>query len=419
MSGGRLRRGSSLALAVMMGLTTLTMVLGAGLKSPCADRSWVEERRGASGQCYSDIADLLRTEQLADGRLPYLERCDVAAKPCDEYPLVSMYVMRLTASWPGGGDPYTTFFWVNVVLLLACALVITWCLERLGAATALFAVAPTLLIYGTMNWDLVPVAFATVATFAFLKRREVASGVLLGIGAAAKLYPALLVLPFAADRWRTDERGRGVKLVLAAAISWLALNLPFALAAPEGWFHFVRYHSERPAEYDSLWRVACENGLCLTTGAINIASLILFAVGSAFVWRVKERRDPEVPAWTFGFVLVAMFLLTNKVWSPQYALWLLPWFALVAPSFKPYLAFQAAEVLVFVARFSFFQHLEGDGGLPYAVLEIAVAARALALVWCLAAWVRAADYSVAPTVTSPDWAARRIAAKRLPTPNLP
>ena len=86
------------------------------------------------------------------------------------------------------------------------------------------------------------------------------------------------------------------------------------------------------------------------------------------MWRVKERRDPDVPAWTFGFVLVAMFLLTNKVWSPQYALWLLPWFALVAPSFKPYLAFQAAEVLVFVARFSFFQHLEGDGGLPYAAL---------------------------------------------------
>ena len=165
--------------------------------------------------------------------------------------------------------------------------------------------------------------------------------------------------------------------------------------------------------------MACENGLCLSTSAINVASLVLFAVGSAFVWRLKERRDPDVQAWTFGFVLVAMFLLTNKVWSPQYALWLLPWFALVAPSFKPYLAFQAAEVLVFVARFSFFQQLEGDGGLPYAALEIAVAARALALVWCLAAWVRASDYSVAPTVTSPDWAARRIAAKRLPTPNLP
>jgi hypothetical protein len=107
------------------------------------------------------------------------------------------------------------------------------------------------------------------------------------------------------------------------------------------------------------------------------------------------------------------------VWSPQYALWLLPWFALVAPSFKPYLAFQAAEVLVFVARFSFFQQLEGDGGLPYAVLEVAVVARALALAWCLVAWVRASDYSEAPTVTSPDWAASRIAANRLPTPNLP
>ena len=179
MSGSRLRRGSSLALAVMLGLTTLTMVLGAGLKSPCADRSWVEDDTRSQRPVLLRHRRSPRTEQLADGRLPYLERCDVAAKPCDEYPLVSMYVMRLTASWPGGGDPYTTFFWVNVVLLLACALVITWSLERLGAATALFAVAPTLLIYGTMNWDVVPVAFATVATFAFLRRREVASGVLL------------------------------------------------------------------------------------------------------------------------------------------------------------------------------------------------------------------------------------------------
>jgi uncharacterized membrane protein len=242
---------------------------------------------------------------------------------------------------------------------------------------------------------------------------------MLGLGAAAKIYPALLVLPFAADRWRKDERRRGFALGGAAALTWLTVNIPFAVAAPDGWLQFFRYHSARPAEYDSLWRVACASGACLPTGAINVLSLVIFAVGSAVIWRMKERRDPNVPVWTFGFVLVAMFLLTNKVWSPQYALWLLPWFALVAPSFRPYLAFQAAEVLVFVTRFSFFAHLEGGNGLSYGALEIAVLLRAAALLWCLAAWILDAPYSGAPTLTSPDWAARRIAAKRLPTPNLP
>ena len=49
--------------------------------------------------------------------------------------------------------------------------------------------------------------------------------------------------------------------------------------------------------------------------------------------------------------LIVCFLLFNKVYSPQYSLWLLPWFALAVPSWWAFVAFELADVGVFVTRF--------------------------------------------------------------------
>ena len=150
---------------------------------------------------------------------------------------------------------------------------------------------------------------------------------------------------------------------------------------------FFRFNGRRPAEFDSLWRVACEV-VCIDTSVINLLSLGGTLIIAIVVWRAKIRRSPETPLWHLGFPLLAAFLLTNKVWSPQYGLWLLPWFALVAPSFRPFLAYQATEVFVFFARFSFFPSPSGTRTLTYGWLAAALVARAAALTWCLIAWVR-------------------------------
>ena len=43
--------------------------------------------------------------------------------------------------------------------------------------------------------------------------------------------------------------------------------------------------------------------------------------------------------------MLVLFLVTNKVYSPQYGLWLLPWFALaLAADSARWLAFQVADV---------------------------------------------------------------------------
>jgi uncharacterized membrane protein len=52
--------------------------------------------------------------------------------------------------------------------------------------------------------------------------------------------------------------------------------------------------------------------------------------------------------------MVTGFLLVNKVDSPQYVLWLVPLAVLARPRWRPFLAWQAAEVGVLFSRFYFF-----------------------------------------------------------------
>jgi Glycosyltransferase family 87 len=385
---GSARRTTSSGLAAMLLLTAVVFGVGAVQKSFCATRAYAEEREGVSFQCYSDVGVLLFNEQLEHGRLPYLDPCRPAPLDCDEYPVVTMYVMRAAASFPGVGDPYVRFYWTNAALLLVCALVTTYCLVRLGAKTELFAAAPTLAIYGTMNWDLIPVALAAVATVSFFRRRDATAGVLLGIGAAAKVFPAFIVVAFAAQRLHDRDRRAAARLVLSSAVAWLLLNVPFAVAAPSGWWHFFRYSSERPADHGTLWRVLCESPVCPTTRVENLLSLAIVIGGSAAVWFVLARKAPGFPRWTLAFPMLLVFFVASKVTSSQYILWILPWFALTARAFVPYALEQAAEVLVYVTIFSFFGTLQGEAGVSYGVVAICLIARALALLGCLGVWLR-------------------------------
>jgi uncharacterized membrane protein len=397
------RAGAGVSLATVLAATFVTLSLGYALKSPCAAGNWNDGRQYRV-LCYTDIVPLFGGEQLQGSRLPYLDACAPSDGRCDEYPVLTMYFMR-TASWLAEplGSTYQDFFQTNALLLAALAFLVSWALYRAaGERSLFFALAPTLLVYGFMNWDLLAVAFATLATLAFFRERDGWSGALLGLGAAAKAYPALLVVPFAVDRLRRGRRREAALLVGAAAAAWLAVNLPFAAAAGDAWSTFFRFNAERGADWDSLWFAVCDRfgahgGSCSWSAhMINLASAALFVVLALVAWTLRRRRLRETPAWTLGFPLIALFLLTNKVYSPQYGLWLLPWFALALPSLRLFLAFEAADLAVFVTRFSWFgrlaarsgdQAFAGYAGLPVRAFEIAVVVRALILLACVAAWI--------------------------------
>ena len=382
-----MRRGIS-HLTLMLLVTAAVVLLGAAQKAPCANERWVVHREGQPFPCYSDVSDLYLAEQLGGGRVPYLDACRPAERPCDEYPVLTMEVMWAAAAIAGGApDAFAGFFWANIAILLICALLTTWSLEKLRARTVLFAAAPVLLIYGSINWDLIPVAAVALATLMFLRKRDLPAGVLLGIGAAAKVYPALLVIPFALERDRTSRRD-AVKLIAAAALTWLALNVPFAIAAYPGWSRFFRYNGARFSDYESLWRILCSFGPCFGPRTVNLLSAVLTIAGTWWVWRRTVRRHPDLPRWAMSFPLLVVLLCASKVWSPQYGLWLLPFLALSGVPFFPYLQYQLAEVLLYMVRDLFFTDPPGTGVVSYRMLSVVVVVRVLLLLRLLVLWMR-------------------------------
>jgi uncharacterized membrane protein len=365
-----------------------TMALGAASKAPCAGGRY--DGRQYRWLCYTDVVPLLHTEQLEDGRLPFIDPCRPTAGNCDEYPVLTMYVMRAVA-WVTGIH-FARFYFSNAGLMALFAVATAVCLWMLAGRRALwFALAPTLLVYGTLNWDLVAVACATGALVTWAARRDGWTGVLLGVGAAAKFYPAMLIVPLFLQGLQDREPDRSVRVLWWTLGTWVAIDLPFAIAGPRSWFEFFRFNSARTPDFDSAFYIACRyaESLCISIGNANLLAATAFVFSVFGLVYLKGRSQPSFPRWTVGVPLLICFLLTNKVYSPQFSLWLLPWFALTMPRLRRFVAFELADVTVFVTRFWFFASYAGYMELPQQWwFEAAIGVRTLVLVWCLVGWVR-------------------------------
>jgi len=403
---------------VIVTAVLLTMFFGFWLtKAPCIFQDWDGKQYGrglSDGEdphtyfvlpCYTDILPLwssdrggpdgnLIGERLDLGRIPYIQAPN-------EYPVLTGMVQwfaglplpKSDADTPAPGQP---FFFATALLLGTAAVGTTILLGRMVGARALyFALAPTLLIYGLMNWDLLAVFLATAGTYYYIRREHTWAGGLLGLGAATKLYPGLLVVPFALGRLKEDRPG-AIRVAVAAAAAWLVANLPFAAFGWENWTIFFRFNSDRGADWDSIWFLISEQ---ITAGGssfawnqtlLNVLTLLTFVAVAVTLWTLKSAREPNFPAWSFGFPLLVVFLLTNKVYSPQYGLWLLPWFALALPNVRLFIAFSITDVAVYYTRFRWFAELDpniGDG-VSFGSFKIALLARMAVLIWALVVWVR-------------------------------
>jgi hypothetical protein len=179
------------------------------------------------------------------------------------------------------------------------------------------------------------------------------------------------------------------------------------------WFGFFRFNTTRCPDFDSLWTIgyrALGGDACGHIPLVNALSALAFVGVFLLVWSAKKVRQPTFPRWALGFPILVAFLITSKVYSPQYGLWLLPWFALALPDLRVFIAFEAADVLVFVTRFRWFLQLaDPPQGLPRWTFEAAVLVRAAVLVWALVAWVRR-EHEALPVIEAPEPAAEVEAA---------
>jgi uncharacterized membrane protein len=414
--GGRFSRTT----VVLVLLAVIGLAAGWSTKAACVDTYKLPDGQVAldwrdwkqySEHCYSDVIPLYGLERLQDGDLPYksswVDEGDGRTRYM-EYPVVTgmlQYgVMRVTKAVVSGQDPaqphrpeVITYFGVMALVLALAWLVAVCCTIPLTARkrdVALMALSPLIVVHAFTNFDTVAVALAAAGMLAWARHRPVLAGVLLGLGAAAKLYPvfvlgALLLLCLRTDRMRPWWRA------FAGAVgAWLAVNLPFMLLYPQGWAEFFRLNSTRPADHDSIYNAISVfahwpgfDGPLYpgdSPSRLNLVTLGLFALVCLAVAVVGLTAPTRPRVASLVFLIVAGFLLTNKVWSPQYSLWLVPLAVLALPRWIPLLIWMTVDAYLWYPRLGYFLGLADPdrGNSPETFLRVVLVRDLLVVVLC-------------------------------------
>jgi len=368
---------------------------------------WSDNRQYVA-MCYSDIVPLYGAERLSEGAFPYATSWqepgpDGATQTrYMEYPVlaglyqyVSMRVAKAwdSASWLPGGLQVAIYFDVAAFGLALGWLVTLWATAMSAGRrvwdAALVAASPLVVVHAFTNFDALSTAFAACALLAWARRRPVLAGVLLGLGAATKLVPLLLLGPLLVLCLRAGKMRSFARAAAGAAAAWLAVNLPIMVLYPRGWLEFFRLNSDRGADPDSIYNVlrSFVGWPDLAPSTLNVVSLVLFAMAcAAIAWlALTAPRRPRLAQ--LCFLVVAAFLITNKVWSPQYSLWLVPLAVLAVPHRRALLAWMTVDALVWVPRMYYYLG-PADKGLPeqwftatVALRDIAVLALCAVVVW--------------------------------------
>ncbi|MCY0918379.1 glycosyltransferase 87 family protein [Streptomyces sp. H27-G5] len=372
--------------------------LGMAQKLPCYDWAWF---RGAGSQythaCYSDIPHLYVVRGFSDGLVPYWDRL-AGDMEYLEYPVLTGLFMQV-ASWltPGSGSMQhrEQMYWmVNAGMLMVCAAIIAVCVARTHRRrpwdALLLALAPAFALTATINWDLLALALTAVAMLMWSRGRTVLFGVFIGLATAAKLYPVLLlgvlfVLCLRAGKWRAFAGA-----FLGTVGAWLVVNLPVMIFAWDGWTKFYTFSQERPIDFGSVWLLISQrSGNPLEDANTYATGLTLLLCGGIALLTLTAPRRPRFAQ--LAFLVVAAFILANKVYSPQYVLWLVPLAALARPRWRDFLIWQAGEVVYFLGIWFYLAYTSsGDKhqGLPLEGYQVAIAAHLLATLYLCAVVVR-------------------------------
>ncbi|MFG1998244.1 glycosyltransferase family 87 protein [Spirillospora sp. NPDC048911] len=349
---GRLMR----LLPVLTGVTALVCLLGWLQKQPCATAGFDFVKTTTRG-CYTDIYPLYYVRGLNDGKVPYFDSFDGDDITYVEYPALSGFFMQLVATLvrPFGVETRgMAFFNVTVLLLALLAIVAVLATAYVAGRKTLkvglmMACSPALLLTAYINWDLLAVALSALALAAWASKRPLLAGALLGLAIAAKFYPLLFLGPLVllcvrAGQWRAMGR-----MLAGTAIGWLAVNLPVMLFAWDGWLEFYSFSRDRGIDWGSIFFYLRNHGVesANNTDDLNVLGtgtfLVLAACIAVLAFAAPAR--PRLPQLMF-LVLVA-FMLPNKVWSPQYVLWLLPLVVLARPRLPAFIVWQVGEVIYF------------------------------------------------------------------------
>jgi hypothetical protein len=308
---------------------------------------WLERGQLSDVSVYKHYAGMVRRGRLPYRGFPYV------------YPPASLPVLLLPAYVPLS---YPTAFAVLMGLcgagcVAATALALRATDAGVGRSTAallLIGLSPLLLgsLFDT-RFDLWATLLAVLAVVAALRERPLLAGGLVGLGFAAKIWPGVLLPLVAVFLWRRCGRGGAVRAVAAFVAVAAVCFLPFAVLAGNGLEASLRFQLDRPLQVESLGAAVLmaarhmgSTAALITVNDSRHAGQSLRGAGTGLaanlstafevaavlgVWIVFiRRRSTESSALLLAAAAsITALVAFDKVLSPQYLIWLIPFVALV------------------------------------------------------------------------------------------
>ncbi|MDO9456374.1 MAG: hypothetical protein Q7T52_09805, partial [Nocardioides sp.] len=191
--------------------------------------------------------------------------------------------------------------------------------------------------------------------------RPALAGALVGAGAAAGVWPVLLLVAWVLVCVRDRRLTPLLPPLVTGVAAWAVLNAPAFLSGRAQWERFWAAAWERGADQGSIWTIVAQSsGLSRDTGLqVSWALVGLWFVGVAALVLLAPSR-PRLSQ--VALLLVAGVLLLGLSYEPEQALWLLPLAALAHPRWRDLLVWQACEIVYFMMSWWWQGDLLNPGG---------------------------------------------------------
>ena len=335
--------------------------------SHCENTGWATPDQYIHA-CYSDIPALFGTRGLDKNDWPFTSDDNSV-----EYPVVTAMVMYATSFVANSPASY---FNVNIFFLILLLIATVVVVRKIRPEFAyLVPVAPAMIASLYINWDLWAIATMMLAIYWFDRKKYLHSALIMGLSISTKFLPVFLLIPIAFILWRDDKLKELIKYVGVVAATWIALNLPFALTTPIGWWRFYKLNLERGADWGSLWLALQQLGISLTNLNYLSILLLLIALTSVAIVLFELKYTPTLAS--VAFIVLASVMVASKVYSPQYVLWLTPLAAIALTNKKDLHAFSLWQATEIMYHLAIWQHIAsvtdakfGLGPTPYAILTL-------------------------------------------------
>jgi uncharacterized membrane protein len=278
-----------------------------------------------------------------------------------DYPPGALPVMTAPLylrSKTGAHGLYETWFHIEMLFFAAIVLLaMAWTLVRLNAserrlAGALMFAAVSPFALGPVSiarYDLWPACLASVGLAAVVAGRRRLGMTAIALGAAAKIYPVVLLPILLVEAWRRRGTREVVVLLGIFLVVVVATFAPFVALAPHGLWDSFHGQASRPLQIESVGaagmfaahQAAGTNvNIVKSHGSDNLAGRVPDLLGGlssaavlvslVVVWLLFARGPTTNERLvTAAAAAVVAYIAFNKVFSPQYLIWLVPLVPLV------------------------------------------------------------------------------------------